>query len=71
MSQVYKSVELVGVSPKSFDEAVRVAVRRAAETMGGLQWLEVLEQRGYIDGSEVREFQVKVRIWFELEEGVQ
>ena len=70
MTQVYKSVELVGVSPKSFDEAVRVAVRRAGETMRGLQWLEVLEQRGYIDGHEVREFQVKVRIWFALEGGV-
>ena len=69
MTQVYKSVELVGVSPKSFDEAVRVAVRRAAETMRGLQWLEVLEQRGYIEGHEVREFQVKVRIWFALENG--
>ena len=71
MSQVFKSVELVGVSPASFDEAVRVAVKRAAETMRGLQWLEVIEQRAFLDKGDVREFQVKVRIWFELEEGGQ
>lgn len=67
MAQVYKSIELVGVSKQSFDEAVRVAVRRAGESMRGLQWLELMEQRAYISGGDVQEFQVKVRIWFELE----
>ena len=71
MTQVYKSVELVGVSAASFDEAVRVAVKRAGETIRGLQWLEVLEQRAYLHDGELREFQVKVRIWFSLEGGAQ
>ena len=68
MAQVYKSIELVGVSGESFDEAVRVAVKRAGESMRGLQWLEVLDQRAYIKGGNVNEFQVKVRIWFELDD---
>lgn len=67
MAQVYKSIELVGVSKQSFDEAVRVAVRRAGESVRGLQWLEVMEQRAYITEGDVNEFQVKVRVWFELE----
>lgn len=67
MAQVYKSIELVGVSANSFDEAVRVAVKRAADSMRNLQWLEVIDQRAYIKGGDVNEFQVKVRIWFELE----
>jgi flavin-binding protein dodecin len=67
MAQVYKSLELVGVSSDSFDEAVRVAVKRAGESMRGLQWLEVLDQRAYIKGGNVNEFQVTVRIWYELE----
>lgn len=67
MTQVYKSIELVGTSNQSFDEAVRVAVKRAGETVRDLQWMEVMEQRGYIKGGEVNEFQVKVRIWFGLE----
>lgn len=68
MAQVYKSIELVGVSGQSFDDAVRVAVRRAADTMRNLQWLEVMDQRAYIKGGDVQEFQVKVRIWFELDQ---
>ena len=35
--------------------------------MRNLQWLEVLDQRAYIKGGDVKEFQVTVRIWFELE----
>ncbi len=68
MSQVFKSLELVGVSNESFAEAVRVAVRRAGETMRKLRWLEVVDQRANIDGAEVKDFQVTVRVWFELEE---
>lgn len=68
MSQVFKSLELVGVSNESFAEAVRVAVRRAGETMRKLRWLEVVDQRANIDGGEVKDFQVTVRVWFELEE---
>lgn len=67
MSKVFKSIELVGISPRSFDEAVRAAVKRAGESMRSLQWLEVMDQRAYIKGGEVNEFQVTVRIWFELE----
>lgn len=68
MSQVFKSIELVGVSPDSFDQAVRVAVKRASESMRGLRWLEVMDQRAYIKGGDVQEFQVTVRVWFELED---
>lgn len=67
MSQVYKSLEMVGASSESFEDAVRAAVRRAGETMRDLEWMEVVEQRGYIHGGEVREYQVKVKIWFKLE----
>jgi dodecin len=68
MAKVFKSIELVGVSPSSFDEAVRVAVKRAGDTMRNLRWLEVMDQRAYIEGGDVNEFQVTVRIWFELTE---
>jgi dodecin len=66
-SDVYKAVDLVGTSSESFDDAARMAVRRAGETLRDLQWIEILEQRGNIRGGELREFQVKVRVWFGLE----
>ena len=71
MGGAYKAIELVGTSEQSFDDATRSAVRRAGETVRDLEWFEVLEQRGYIRGGEVREFQVKVKIWFKLDDSGQ
>jgi hypothetical protein len=68
MSGVYKSIEMVGTSAQSFEDATRAAVKRAGESMRNLEWLEVVEQRGYIKGSEVGEYQVKLKLWFKLEE---
>lgn len=69
MGSVFKSIEMVGVSDKSFDDAARAAVKRAGETMRNLEWMEVVEQRGYITGGDIREYQVKLKIWFKLDEG--
>ena len=71
MGGAYKAIELVGTSEQSFDDAVRQAVRRAGETIRNLEWLEVCEQRAYIAGGEIREFQAKVQVWFKLEAGQQ
>ena len=68
MGGAFKAIELVGTSEQSFDEATRAAVRRAGETVRDLEWIEVLEQRGYIRGGEIREFQVKLKVWFKLDE---
>ncbi|HEY0020715.1 MAG TPA: dodecin [Longimicrobium sp.] len=69
MSGVFKSIEMVGTSGQSFEDAVRGAVKRAGETMRNLEWMEVVEQRGYIKGGEIHEYQVKVKLWFKLEDG--
>ena len=71
MGGAYKAIELVGTSEQSFDDAVRSVVKRASETIRNLEWLEVCEQRAYIAGGEIREFQVKVQVWFKLEAGQQ
>lgn len=69
MSQsTYKSIELVGTSEESFEDAVESAVERAAETMHGLRWFEVLEQRGHIADGGITEYQVKMEVWFHLDE---
>jgi len=64
---VYKKIDLVGTSEKSFAEATRAAVEEAAKTVRGMSWFEVKEQRGAIRDGEVAEFQVTVSIGFRLE----
>jgi hypothetical protein len=67
-NSVYKKIEVVGTSTKSFSDAVKVAVARAAETVKNMSWFEVLEQRGVIRDGKVTEYQVTVKIGFRVDQ---
>ena len=67
MPGVYKVTEIVGTSPTSFAEAVKVAVAEAAKTVRHMDWFEVAEERGRIAEGKVEEFQVTLKIGFKLE----
>lgn len=64
---IFKLIELVGTSKKSFEDAVNNAVKEAAKTIKNMSWLEVIEQRGHITNGEVSEFQVKLKISFKVQ----
>jgi dodecin len=66
---IYKTIELVGSSPTSVEDAIRKAVAKAAETVRNLRWFEVIETRGHINGAEVGHWQVCLKIGFTLEDG--
>lgn len=63
----YKKIEVVGTSPVSVAEAIKVAVAEAGKTLRGMSWFEVAEVRGAIKDGKVSEFQVTVRIGFKVE----
>jgi flavin-binding protein dodecin len=67
MPGTFKIVRVVGTSPVSFAEAVKSAVADASATIRHMAWFEVVEQRGRIDGGEVKEFQVTVNVGFKIE----
>jgi flavin-binding protein dodecin len=67
-NHVYKIEEFVGSSPNGQDEAIRNAVRRAAETTQRLRWFEVTETRGQIVEGKISHWQVTVRVGSNLEE---
>jgi dodecin len=64
---VYKTLELVGSSPNGPDDAVRVAIARAADTIRHLRWFEVTETRGHIEDGRIAHWQVTVKVGFTLE----
>jgi dodecin len=66
---VYKTVELVGSSSASADDAVRTAIAKASKTLRNLRWFEVLETRGQIEDGKIAYWQVTVKVGFTLEEG--
>jgi flavin-binding protein dodecin len=65
-AKIYRKTELVGTSSTGFDDAVRRAIERSQKTLRNVQWFEVKEQRGRIDGGSI-EYQVTVEIGFALE----
>lgn len=70
MSQhIYKTIELVGSSTVSVEDAIRRAIAKAAETVRNLRWFEVTETRGHIEGEQVGHWQVTLKIGFTLEGG--
>jgi flavin-binding protein dodecin len=64
----YKSIELVGTSTESYEDATQSAIERASETMRELRWFEVVEQRGHVEDGRVSEYQVRLRVWFHLDD---
>jgi dodecin len=65
--KVYKKVRLVGCSAKGIEDAVRLAVFKADDTLHGLAWFEVAEVRGAIKDKDVTEWQVSIDVGFKVD----
>ncbi|HGY56403.1 MAG TPA: dodecin domain-containing protein [Caldithrix abyssi] len=66
MSNVYKLIELVGVSEKSYEEAIQNAIKKASKSLKAISWFQVIEQRGAVKDGNVTEFQVILKVGFKL-----
>ena len=64
---VYKVVEVVGTSETSISKAIDSAVAKAGETLRHLGWFEVVQIRGNIDQNKVKQYQVTLKVGFQLE----
>lgn len=62
-----KVIELIGVSNKSFDDAVHEALNRATKTLRGISGLDVIGQKAVIRDNKIVEYRVVVKIAFALE----
>lgn len=65
---VYKLLELTGTSSTSSDDAVRIALERASQTVRNINWFQVIEQRGNVSEGKVSHWQVTIKVGFTLEE---
>jgi dodecin len=64
---VYKQIELTGSSPKSSDDAVRVALEKASKTLRNMHWFEVVETRGHIEDGKVLHWQVTIKVGLRID----
>jgi len=64
---VYKNISITGTSSKGSDEAVRVALEKAAATVKNMRWFKVTETRGNIEAGKIAHWQVTIDVGFTLE----
>ena len=65
---VYKQIELTGSSTQSSDDAVSVALARANKTLHNIDWFQVIETRGHVEGGNVAHWQVTLKVGIRLDE---
>lgn len=67
--KVVKVIELVGVSPDSWSDAAKNAVTEASRTVHGITGVDVLHSSAVVDGGEIKEYHVNMKISFVVERG--
>jgi dodecin len=64
---MYKMIQVVGTSPKSFSAAAESAIKGLHDQGEKIYWFEVIEQRGAVRDGKISEFQVKVNAGTKVE----
>jgi hypothetical protein len=64
---VYRLTEVVGSSTTSVDDAIRTAIRKAAQTVRNIDWFQTEEIRGQVVDGDVGYYQVTLKLGFRVE----
>ena len=64
---VINTIELEGISDRSWGDAARDALREAAKTIRGIHRLEVLSTSNAIRDGRISEYRTRVRLYFTIE----
>ncbi len=67
-NHTYRVTEIVGTSEQGIDDAIRNGIKKASQTLRGLDWFEVTQVRGHLENGEIDHFQVGLKVGFRLEE---
>lgn len=67
-NHTYKLIEITGTSDKSMEHAIEQAVAKASKSVDDLRWFKVTETRGIIDGGNVKQWQVTIKVGFTLKD---
>ncbi len=66
---VYKIIEIVGTSPKSWEDAARNALITASKSLEDLRIAEVVKQDVTLENGKVTSFRVRLNISFKFRAG--
>jgi flavin-binding protein dodecin len=64
MGSIYKVIEIIGGSEKSWEDAAKKAVETASKNLKEIRVAEVKELDMRVDAGKVAEYRVKLRVSF-------
>lgn len=67
-NHTYRVTDIVGTSPDGVDQAIRNGIARASQTLRNLDWFQVTDVRGQLDGGDIAHWQVTMKVGFRLED---
>jgi flavin-binding protein dodecin len=65
---VEKTIELTGISANSIEDAVNIALSRAAVTIQSIRFVRILDVVGVVEGNAVSQWRVKMALSFNIED---
>lgn len=63
-SGAVKVIEIIGISQKSFEDAVEQAVEKASESVKGITGVEVCKYSARVNDGKVKEYHANVKLAF-------
>ena len=62
-----KVIEVIGISSKSFEDAVHQAVSKASESIHGISGVEVLKHMASVEDGKITQYRVDVKVAFPVD----
>ncbi len=66
-NSVYKVIELIGTSPKSWEDAAANAITKASKTLRDLRIAEVSAMDIHLNDGEIEFYRTKVKLSFKFD----
>jgi len=65
-NSVYKVIEIIGASPKSWADAAETAINRASQSLSDIRVAEIVEQDLQIEEGKITSYRVKLKVSFKF-----
>ncbi len=59
-----KVIEVIGISSKSFDDAIQQALKKASKTVKGISGFEVKKHMASVEGGKIIQYKVNLKLAF-------
>lgn len=68
MADTVKTIELIGNSPNSWEEAAQNALDDASQTITGIKGVEIVSHTAAVEDGNIERYKATVHVAFELQD---